>query len=318
LALYGTFARLLAAPDDDIGVAPSLAASFYGAVRDRWGSGRALRFFIQQIPHSDELARTIARYERSACTPQMAADILRLNTEIDIRSLLPTVQVPTLVLHSSGDRLIPVAIAQYMAAHLPDARFVEEAGDFHVCWDPTKLWFLDHVEDFFLGDRPRRPPTQRVLATVLFTDIVGSTEQAAAMGDRIWRQVLDRHDSACARAVGRFGGRLVKSTGDGLLATFDSPSSGVECARSIRSLLSDVGIRVRAGVHTGEVELRRGDVGGIAVHIGARIAALAHPDEIWVSRTVKDLTTGSGLLLAGRGRHALKGVPDQWELFSLS
>ena len=318
LALYGTFARLLAAPDYDIGVAPALVRSFYAVVHDRWGSGGALRSFIQRIPASDELRQLIARYERNACTPQMASDILRLNNEIDIRSLLPTVRVPTLVLHTSGDRLVPVATARYMAEHLPDARFVEQAGDFHIPWDPTELWFLEEVEDFFVGERPRKHPSERVLATVLFTDIVGSTEQAAAMGDRVWRQVLDRHDSACAKAVGRFGGRLVKTTGDGVLATFDSPSSGVECARAIRARLTDVGVRVRAGVHTGEVELRRDDVGGIGVHIGARIAALAGPDEIWVSRTVKDLTTGSGLSLTGRGRHMLKGVPEEWELFSLS
>lgn len=318
LALYGTFARLLEAPDYRIGVDPALMESFLALVRSRWGSGDALPFFVQEIPEAEEIRRAVARYERNACTPQMASDIIRLNAEIDIRSLLPTVRVPTLVLHSSGDRLVPVANARYMAEHLPDARFVEGAGDFHISWDPSELWFLDEVEGFFVGERPRTQKSQRVLATVLFTDIVGSTEQAAALGDRVWRKVLDRHDSACADAVGHSGGRVVKTTGDGLLATFDSPSSGVECARNIRARLADVGVRVRAGVHTGEVELRRDDVGGIGVHIGARIAALADPDEIWVSRTVKELTTGSGLNLTGRGRHTLKGVPERWDLFSLT
>lgn len=317
LALYGTFARLLVAPDHPVGIEASLIESFLPLLHDRWGSGRALGFFVQHIPRTDEVRRLVARYERSACTPQMAVDILRLNVEIDIRALLPSVRVPTLVMHNDGDPLIPVGTARHLAAHLPDARFLSEPGDFHASWHPDELWFLDEVQSFFGGERRARPESQRALATVLFTDIVGSTEQARAMGDLAWRRVLDRHDEAGAEVVGRFRGHLVKSTGDGLLATFDSPSAGVGFAQELRTRLPDVGVRIRAGVHTGEVELRDGDVGGIGVHIGARISALAGADEIWVSRTVKDLTTGSGLALDPRGHHPLKGVPEEWDLYAV-
>lgn len=317
LALYGTFARLLVAPDHPVGIEASLIESFLPLLHDRWGSGRALGFFVQHIPRTDEVRRLVARYERSACTPQMAVDILRLNVEIDIRALLPSVRVPTLVMHNDGDPLIPVGTARHLAAHLPDARFLSEPGDFHASWHPDELWFLDEVQSFFGGERRARPESQRALATVLFTDIVGSTEQARAMGDLAWRRVLDRHDEAGAEAVGRFRGHLVKSTGDGLLATFDSPSSGVGCAQDMRERMARIGVRIRGGLHTGEVELREGDVGGIAVHIAARIAALAGDDQVWVSRTVKDLTAGSGLQLEPCGRHALKGIDEAWELYAV-
>lgn len=315
LAVYGTFARLLQAPDFPEGVPEELVASFLEVVEERWGTGEATRFFIQHMPRSDDVRRAIARYERSACTPQMARDILRLNVEIDIRSLLPAVRAPTLVMHNVDDPLVPVATAQHIADHLPDARFVTRPGDFHASWNPADLWFLDEVETFFVGERPARPVTQRALASVLFTDIVGSTEQATAMGDRAWHAVLDRHDATCAESVDRFAGQFVKSTGDGILATFASPSNAVECAREIRRREAETGVRIRAGVHTGEVELRGGDVGGIGVHIAARIAGLAADDAVWVSRTVKDLTTGSGLELEPCGRHALKGIPEEWDLY---
>lgn len=315
LALYGTFARLLAAPEYPIGIEAAQIEWFLPVLHERWGSGRALGFFVQHIPRSDEVRRLVARYERSACTPQMAVDILKLNVEIDIRALLPSVRVPTLVLHTDDDPLIPVATARYLAEHLPDARFLTRPGDFHATWNPDELWFLDEVERFFDGERRSRPESQRSLATVLFTDIVGSTEQASAMGDLAWRRVLDRHDEAGADAVARFRGHVVKSTGDGLLATFDSPSSGVGCAQHLRERMARIGVRIRAGLHTGEVELRDGDVGGIAVHIAARIAGLAGDDQVWVSRTVKDLTAGSGLELEPSGRHPLKGIEEEWELY---
>ena len=319
VAIYGTFARLVAADDHPIGLDPDLIEGFLGAVHERWGSGRAMSFFLQNVPESREVEQTMARYERSACTPQMANEILQRNVEIDIRALLTTVHVPTLVLHSTGDPLVPVAHGRYLAEHLPAARLIEEAADFHGSWGAGDVWFLDHLQSCFGADpSARRPSSTRTLATILFTDIVESTQRAVAMGDDAWRKLLDLHDDACAQAVVRFGGHLVKSTGDGMLATFDSPSAGVDCAREIRGRVSTLGIKIRAGVHTGEVELRGDDVGGIGVHIGARIASLAEADEVWVSRTVKDLTTGSGLELIDRGRHPLKGVPDEWELYAVA
>jgi class 3 adenylate cyclase len=318
VATYGTFARMMGDVDYPIGMDPVLIEGFLAAVRKRWGSGRAMPFFLQNVPESREVEQSMARYERSACTPQMASEILQRNVEIDIRALLTTVRVPTVVLHSTGDPLVPVAHGRYLADHLPAARLVEQPADFHGSWRAEDAWFLDDLQTCFGADSPGRVPSStRKLATILFTDIVESTQHAVAMGDDAWRKVLDAHDDACAQAVGRFGGHLVKSTGDGLLATFDSPSAGIDCAREIRGRVSALGIKVRAGVHTGEVEVR-GDVGGIGVHIGARIASLAGTDEVWVSRTVKDLTTGSGLELVDRGRHPLKGVPDEWELYAVS
>jgi len=186
-------------------------------------------------------------------------------------------------------------------------------------YDGATSWYLDEVEEFFTGQRPvPSAPAQRVLATVLFTDIVGSTERAAAVGDQEWRRLLDEHDAIATQRVTEFDGTLVKTTGDGLLATFDGPSRAVACAEAIRDGLAPLDLQVRAGVHTGELERRGDDVGGIGVHIGSRIAGLAGPGEVWVSRTVKDLTAGSGLSFADRGRHALKGVPDEWELYALT
>lgn len=317
VAVYGTFARLAEAPDFPEGLPQDLLDSLSPILEQKWGSGTAMRFFIHHIPKTDDVRRAIARYERSACTPQMARHIIELNVAIDIRPVLPTVTVPTLVMHNEADPLIPVATARHLADHLPDCRFTTRPHAFHASWNPADLWFLDELEGFFAGGRPPRPASRRTLATVVFTDIVGSTEQAAALGDQAWRTVLDRHDAACAEVVDRYGGHVVKSTGDGMLATFDSPSSGVECADELRRRLAGSGIRLRAGVHTGEVEVRGDDIGGIAVHIAARIAGLAADDRVWVSRTVKDLTAGSGLDLEPCGRHALKGIDEEWDLYVL-
>jgi class 3 adenylate cyclase len=264
--------------------------------------------------------KQLARYERGAATPRMARHILHRNMELDIRALLPAVTVPTLVLHSTGDPLVPTAWGRYIADHIPGARFVERDADYHMTWDGEHVWYLDEIEEFLTGNRPApvAQPAHRFLATVLFTDLVDSTEKAAALGDRAWRALLDQHDTIAAERIGQFGGRLVKTTGDGVLATLDSPSRAVECAVAIRDGLTPLGLEMRAGVHTGEVERRGDDVGGIGVNIGSRVSALAGPGEVWVSRTVKDLTVGSGLEFTDRGRHPLKGVPEEWDLYALA
>jgi class 3 adenylate cyclase len=248
----------------------------------------------------------------------MARHILERNLDLDVRPLLPTVAVPTLVLHSTGDPIVSVTHGRYVAEHIPGARYVERDADYHMTFHGEKAWFTDEVIAFLTGKDHAEvnAPTERFLATVLFTDIVDSTKQAASMGDRAWRDLLDRHDAAARQRIEAFGGRVVKTTGDGVLAMLDGPSRAVECAFAIRDEVDGLGLRIRAGVHTGEVERRGDDVGGIGVNIGSRIATLAEPGEVWVSRTVKDLTTGSGLAFADRGRHELKGVPDEWELFS--
>ena len=321
LVLYGTWARAAHAPDYPIGYSPERLDAFIDLVVRDWGTGRAFGgIHIQHVPDSAEAGRFLAQFERNACTPQMVAEIERRNFEIDVRAILPTISVPTLVMHCAKDPLVPVEAGRYLGEHIPGARYVEIDGDFHGSWrtedmaklGPPLLEFLGSI-----GFEEPPPPATRALATILFTDIVGSTERAAEMGDHAWREMLDKHDATAADRVAEFGGRLVKTTGDGLLATFDGPSAGIEAARAIRDSVAAFDVEIRAGVHTGEVELRGGDVGGIGVHIGARIAALARPGEILVSRTVKDLVTGSGIMLEDRGSHTLKGVPDEWQVYAV-
>jgi class 3 adenylate cyclase len=237
---------------------------------------------------------------------------------MDLRPVLDSIQCPTLVVHRTGDRLVPVPYGRYLAEHIPGARMAELDGDTHPPqWGEVET-VLSLFEEFLTGRHPIAKPTERVLATVLFTDIVDSTVRAAELGDSSWRQVLDRHDSISRSTVSDCGGRLVKGTGDGVLATFDAPARGLRCANTLLSSLSAAGIAIRAGVHTGEVELRGDDVAGIGVHIAARVAALAGSGELLASRTVKDLVAGSGYAFTSRGAHSLKGVPDKWELLAVS
>jgi class 3 adenylate cyclase len=319
LALYGTMARCSWAPDYPDGVSVELLAAICQNVEERWGTSSSLGAFVQHAPDDPAARDLVARYARGACSPRMARSILERNTEIDVRPILSTVAAPTLVLHSTRDPLIPVSWGRYIADHVPGARWVEHDADYHMIYDGATAWYLDEVEEFLTGHRPSISALpERVLATVLFTDIVGSTERAVSVGDHVWRGVLDRHDSIATDQVTAHGGRLVKTTGDGILATFDGPSRAVACAEAIRADVAPLELEIRAGVHTGELERRGDDVGGIGVHIGSRIAGLAGPGEVWVSRTVKDLTAGSGLAFSDRGFHALKGVPDEWELFALT
>ena len=317
LALYGSFARIVEAPDYPLGMPADVVVSLAEYVEKEWGTGRALLPFLQHVPDSQAARQEMARYERGACTPSMARHIIEANASIDVRPILPTISVPTLILHSEGDPLVPVALSRYLAEHIPDARFVSAPADYHWTANGREIWFYDELASFLTGERPSVSASERFLGTVLFTDIVDSTAQAARMGDRAWRGLLDRHDALAAAKVGAFGGRVVKTTGDGLLATMDGPSRALECAIAIRDAVEALGIKVRAGVHTGEFERRGTDIGGLGVNIGSRVAALAGPDEVWVSRTVKDLTSGSGLRFQEQGRHTLKGVPEEWELYSL-
>jgi class 3 adenylate cyclase/pimeloyl-ACP methyl ester carboxylesterase len=319
LVLYGSGAKFTQASEYPIGLSQEQVDAFR-ELFTQWGTGHAYGAFIQHHPDPAEAARFLAQFERSACTPQMGLEILQRNLEIDVRPILPTISVPTLVMHCSGDPLVDVEVGRYLGEHIPDARYVEVDGDFHASWRTTDMAKLGPPLLEFLGSLgvgEPRPATSRALATILFTDIVGSTERAAQIGDQAWHELLDKHDAIAAEAVAESAGRLVKTTGDGLLATFDGPSTGIEAARAMRDNLTAFDVAIRAGVHTGEVELRDGDVGGIGVHIGARIAALASPGEILVSRTVKDLVTGSEIRLRNRGAHTLKGVPDTWQVYAV-
>jgi class 3 adenylate cyclase len=283
-------------------------------ISDQWGLGIS-QFVAAPSSLGDERARQWwARLERHSLGPGDVTRMFDVLAHTDVRPVLETIQVPTLIVHRTGDTFSPVEQGRYLAEHIPGARFVELPGNDHAGWEGDAEAGNDAIEEFITGHRPVHEP-DRVLATVLFTDIVGSTERARELGDRKWRELLDRHDELARMELDRHQGRLVKTTGDGLLATFDGPARAIRCASTLRNLLP---VPIRAGLHTGEVELRGDDVGGIAVHIGARVAAVAGAGEVLVSRTVKDLVAGSGIVFADRGTHTLKGVPDEWQLYAVA
>ena len=260
--------------------------------------------------------RWFATQMRLSASPGAAIALSRMNAEIDIRHALPVIRVPTLVLHRTGDRDEHVEEGRYLAAHIPGAKFVELPGDDHLSFIGDMDAVVDEIEEFVTGARPDREP-DRVLATVLFTDIVGSTEHAVRLGDRRWRDLQERHHALVRRELARHRGKEIDTAGDGFLATFDGPARAIRCAKAISAEVRELGLEVRAGLHTGGCELRGERVSGIAVHTGARVAAQAGPGEILVSSTVKDLVAGSGLQFEDRGVHALKGVPGEWRLYAV-
>jgi class 3 adenylate cyclase len=317
LSLYGTYAVAAAEPDSPQGptIDPDREA-LLALLPEVWGTGTVLRD-SGLVAHAEEAPEGLgARFERNACTPHMIAEIMRRNYEIDVRPLLSAVRVPTLVVHASGDPLIRVENGRHLAEHIDGARYVELPLVMHASWHAEDYEpLLDAVLEFVAGSRPRLGG-DRVLATVMFTDIVDSTRRAAEIGDRRWSALLDEHDLRSQQVVEHFGGQLLKHTGDGMLATFDGPARAVQCAQDLREALAGVGVPIRAGLHTGEVERRHDDLGGIAVHIAARVAALANEGEVLVSRTVRDLVVGSGLDFEDRGHHELKGVPECWQIYA--
>jgi class 3 adenylate cyclase len=238
-----------------------------------------------------------------------------MNGEIDVRHVLPTIRVPTLLIHRVGDRSLPVEGSRYLAERIPGAKLVELPGEDHLPWVEQDE-ILDEIEEFLTGVR-RGPASDRVLATVLFTDVVGSTERAAELGDRGWRELLARHHALVRRELERWRGRELDTAGDGFLATFDGPARAIRCACAARDAVRELGLEIRAGLHTGECEILGPSVAGIAVHIGARVAALAGAGEVLVSSTVRDLVVGSGIAFAERGEHELKGVPETWRIYAV-
>ena len=315
LVLYGAFARSLPAPDYPYAPAAD-GARWARAIRD-WGTGANLELFAPSAADDARFRAWWARFERGANSPGAALEILRLNAQIDVRDVLPAIRVPTLVLHRGDDVTVNVECARHLAATIPGARLVELEGADHVPMVGDQEAILEETEEFLTGARPRREP-DRVLATVLFTDIVGSTELAAQLGDRRWREVLAEHDALVRRELERHRGREVKTVGDGFLATFDGPARAINCAVAIARAASGAGLTIRAGLHTGEAEVIGADLGGIAVHIAARVVALAEPGEVLASSTVRDLVVGSGIEFADRGSHTLRGVPGEWRLFAVA
>jgi pimeloyl-ACP methyl ester carboxylesterase/class 3 adenylate cyclase len=315
LVLIETAARESAAPDYPAGRSAESGERFVARFRATWGTGRATFRITSDAPDAESAVEALGALERSIGTPRSMVRQLQFGMELDVRSALPLIDVPTLVMHSPH-ALSPQAQARYTAEHIRGARFVDTPG--YGSWDTVKQdAFCDVIEEFLTGQRPPVGDVDRVLATVLFTDIVDSTRRAAELGDRRWRGVLDALDARAAAEVERFRGRVVKHTGDGMLATFDGPARAIRCARAVLDAARALDLKARAGLHAGEIELRGGDVSGLAVHIGARIGALAGAGEVLVSGTVRDLVVGSGLEFDERGEHELRGIEGRWRLLAI-
>ncbi|HKU06884.1 MAG TPA: adenylate/guanylate cyclase domain-containing protein [Bradyrhizobium sp.] len=283
----------------------------------KWGNGDVLKAVLPSFANEPGAAAVLARMERLCSTPGGIRTILELNAQIDVTSVLPTIQVPTLVLHRVPDLVVPVELGRQLAAQIPRARYVEYPEGDHGFWTGNTEMLVGDIEEFLTGHRDAGSvELERILATVMFTDIVDSTRQAAELGDQQWTSRLDEHDNLARQTIARHRGVLVKSTGDGVLATFDGPGRAIRCALSFSSAARQIGLPVRAGLHTGEIELRGDDIGGIAVHAAARVMAQSAPDEVLVSRVVTDLVAGAGLRFSDRGSHELKGLPGKWDLFA--
>jgi class 3 adenylate cyclase len=317
LVLAGTFARFAWAPDYPWGITAQEQEDRVLRAEQGWEERVGLlRLTAPSVAEDRAFASWWNRLFRQSAGPGVHVANTRLTFETDLRPLLPTIQAPTLVLCRSGDQQAGPDHARYLAEHIPGAKLVELPGADNLMYVGDTEPLLAEVEVFLTGTR-HAPETDRVLATVLFTDIVASTEQASRLGDRQWRALLDEHNSLARRILEKFSGRLVKTTGDGLLATFDGPARAIRCGCAVREEVKQLGLEIRVGLHTGEVELGRDDIGGVAVHIAARVVALAGPGEVLVSRTVTDLVAGSGIEFQDRGEHELKGVPGMWRLYAV-
>jgi class 3 adenylate cyclase len=311
LVVYGSF------PEFSYWIpTPEALEQLLTKIEQGWGTCVTLPMFAPNFVEDAQFRHWWARFERSGASPGAVKALMRMNSEINISHVLPAIRVPTLILHRAEDTAVTVEGSRFMAERIPGAKYVELSGRDHVPMLGDADAILDEIEEFLTGTR-LGAETDRALLTVLFTDIVGSTERAAELGDRRWRDLLDSHRTVMRHELARYRGREVATTGDGFLATFDGPARAIRCAIGAREAVRQLGLEIRAGLHTGECELLGEDVGGIAVHIGARVAASARPGEVLVSSTVKDLVAGSGLQFEDRGTRTLKGIPDEWRLFAV-
>jgi pimeloyl-ACP methyl ester carboxylesterase/class 3 adenylate cyclase len=318
LVLYAPLPKTLRSDDYPFGRTAQEQRGFRDEFVRNMGTGRALE--EMQGPSGARDSQFVAwwaRFERLTASPEHWGELADILGKIDVRAALPLIQAPTLVMNRDDDRIVAIDNARYVADHIPGAKFVELEGNDHIPFLGDADAIVDEIEEFVTGVRPA-PETDRVLATVVFTDIVGSTERAAAIGDRAWRELLERHHALVRRELDRHRGREVDTAGDGFMAAFDGPARGIRCAVAVNDAVRDLGLEVRAGVHTGECEQVGEKLGGIAVHIAARVSSAAGPGEVLVSQTVKDLVAGSGITFQDRGVHELKGVPDEWRLFAVS
>lgn len=317
LILYGTYARMTRGEDYPAGIPRDRMEQLLDGTVSRWGGPVGIDLFAPSAVADEDFAAWWARLLRAGTSPRAAFELMTMYLDMDVRPALAAVTAPTLVLQRTDDRLTRLASGRALAGMIPHARYVELPGQDHLPFVGDQDSIMDEIEEFITGTKRERPP-ERVLATVLFTDIVDSTARASTAGDREWRRVLERHDELVRRELGRYRGREIKHTGDGFLAAFDGPARAVECAAAITQSVRRIGLEVRAGLHTGECELRGQDLAGMAVHIGARVGAMADSGEVLVSSTVKDLVVGSGLAFQDRGPTELKGVPGEWRLYALA
>ena len=317
LVLYGSYAKRSWAPDYPFAWTSEQWDAFLVQLEATWGKpeGAVLELWAPSVAHDEQAAKASAAYLRASASPGAAVAVMKMNREIDVRDILPSVRVPTLVVHRVDERVIHIDNARYMASRIPGAKLVELPGIDHMPWIGYLDAIVQETAEFLTGSR-HAIEAERVLATVQFTDIVQSTERAVALGDRKWKELLEQFQNTVRTNLQRFRGREIDTAGDGFLAAFDGPARAIRCASAIREGARSQGIEIRAGLHTGECEIIGEKLGGIAVHIGSRVAGKAEPGEIVVSQTVRDLVAGSGLSFSERGTHALKGVPGEWRLYA--
>jgi pimeloyl-ACP methyl ester carboxylesterase len=316
LILIGAYARRSWAPDHEWAARPEESEAFLQEIARDWGGPVGLAARAPSEVDNEAFRRWWATYLRMSASPGAAEALTGMNNLIDVRHVLSVLRVPTLIIHRTGDRSLPVEHGRYLADQIEGARYVELTSDDHLPWVGDQDAIVDEVEEFLTGARGGAEP-DRVLATVLFTDIVGSTKRAVELGDRRWRALLGAHEAIVRRELERFRGVEVDTAGDSFLATFDGPARAIRCALAIRDGVHSIGLTIRAGLHTGECEVHGSNIAGIAVHTGARVGAMAGPDEVLVSSTVKDLVAGSGIEFEDRDVHELKGVPGSWRIFAV-
>jgi len=317
LVTFAIYAKRVWSEDYPWAPTPEDRQRFYETVENEWGGEMDIAELAPTAGRDPQFVARLSRWFRRAASPGAALALARMNTQIDIRAVLPAIRVPALVLHRTRDRDVKIDEGRWIASQIPNARFVELPGDDHLPWVGDQDSVLGEIEEFLTGVRPT-PEPDRVLATLLFTDVVGSTDRAVALGDRAWRELLERHDAVVRKELARWRGREVDTAGDGFFAAFDGPARAVRCATAIAAAVREIGLDVRAGIHTGECERVGEDLRGVAVHTVARVAALAGPGQVLVSSTVKDLVAGSGLAFADHGLATLKGIPGHWQLYAVA
>ncbi|HEX5671304.1 MAG TPA: adenylate/guanylate cyclase domain-containing protein, partial [Acidimicrobiia bacterium] len=316
LILTGSYAKRIRSPEYPWAPTWEERLAQIEDVERTWGHPDLIEYYAPSRAGDPAFRAWMQRYLRLSASPRAATELLRMNSQIDVTSILPSIRVPTLLLYRIDDPDVKIEEGRYIATRIQGAKLVELPGADHFFWAGDPLPLIQEIEEFVTGQRTA-PDHDRVLATVLFTDIVGSTQIASTVGDQAWRDMLMRHNSVIRHELDRWRGKEVNTAGDGFIATFDGPARGIRCAKAISEGVATIGLDVRCGLHTGEIEMIDADVAGVAVHIGARIAALAGPREVLVSRTVRDLVAGAGFEFAARGLHPLKGVQDQWEVYAL-